>query len=184
MSNPLPQRIQQLYITWRKVTTTTKRRTLVTYKQLHRLSPLKMKSCGAKSGFRSNFRSLYCISNFSSLAADHSGKTKRFHDELALFTQRGTLSVLKSKAWKHAQSDASMRILVFNQITITETPVEQNSQWGFHLFYLVYRFGTKNTGCKEKQDNLNISITEYFKNWQDWECHLSGVGSLLCKLEN
>lgn len=51
-----------------------------------------------------------------------------------------------------------MGILVFNQITITETPVQQKSQWGFQLFYLVYRFGTKITGCKQKHNNLNISI--------------------------
>lgn len=53
------------------------------------------------------FGAFTAYQTFSSLATDHSGRTKRLHDELALFTQSGTLSVLKSKAMQelaHAKS--------------------------------------------------------------------------------
>lgn len=44
------------------------------------------------------FGALTAYQTFLSLAEDHSGRTKRFYDELALFTQPGTLSVLKNEA--------------------------------------------------------------------------------------
>lgn len=51
---------------------------------------------------------------------------------------QGHFESLKSKARKQTQSYASTRILVFNQITITETPVSQQLEAAvrFHLFYL------------------------------------------------
>lgn len=55
------------------------------------------------------FGAFTAYQTFLSLAADHSGRTKRFHDELALFTQLGTLSVLKRKATQelaHAKNDS------------------------------------------------------------------------------
>lgn len=106
------------------------------------------------------FGAFTAYQTFSSLAADHSGRTKRFHDELALFTQPGTLSVLKSKATNTRQEWFPTRILVLNQITIIEIPASLRllQLEGFHLFYLVNRFETKNGRHKKKQEDLNIFI--------------------------
>lgn len=104
------------------------------------------------------FGAFTAYQTFSSLAEDHLGRTKRFFDELALFTQPGTLSVLKSEATNTRQE--WFLILVLKQITVIEIPASHGLlQLGvFHLFYLVCKFETKNAGCKQKQEDLRIFI--------------------------
>lgn len=172
MSNPLPQRIQQLYIKRnmnKSCNNNNKKEELQLYIS-HCADALPSRWRALKQSMLSDltFAAFTAYQSFSSLAVDYLGRTKRFHDELVLFTQPRTLSVLKSKATNTLQWFLT-RTWILNQITVIEIPASLRllQVGGFHLFYLVNRFETKNAGYKQK----NFHCSPYSETWWNWECH-------------